>query len=238
MLAAIDSGNSSIKLGIFIDGRLVSITNSVSIHEIPEIIKRNQINKIILSDTGGRLEKIITALSSHGQVMIVTPLIKLPFRIRYNTPDSLGTDRISAVAGAWNRYAFSDILVIDAGTCITYDFIDREGNYWGGGISPGVDMRLKSLNSFTAKLPEVNVSDNYDLVGRDTTASILSGTIGGIVEELKGMIENYRRIYPEIKIILCGGSSGFFESKIKDSIFVIPDLVLWGLWAISEKNEI
>jgi len=238
MLAAIDSGNSSIKLGIFNEGLLVSVTNSVSIHEIPAIIKKYSVKKIIISDTGGNKQALSAVLSSEKVVLFVNPEMRLPFKIRYNTQESLGADRISAIAGAWNRHAFSDILVIDAGTCITYDFIDKEGNYWGGGISPGIDMRLKALHSFTANLPEIKQSDNFFLIGSDTRSSILSGTLGGIVSELNGMIENYRKQYPDLKVILCGGSSGFFECKIKDSIFIIPDLLLWGLWVISENNEI
>jgi type III pantothenate kinase len=238
MLAAIDSGNSSIKIGIFNEGKLESIANSVSILEIPGIIKINKVDKIIISDTGGHNQALSSMLSSTNKVLYVSSGLRFPFTIRYNTPETLGTDRISAIAGAWNRYAGSDILVIDAGTCITYDFIDREGNYWGGGISPGIDMRLKSLHSSTANLPEVKLSDDFDLTGKDTRSSILSGTLGGIVSELNGMIETYRRKHPGIRVVLCGGSSGFFESKIKDSIFVVPDLVLWGLWIISENNEI
>ena len=142
------------------------------------------------------------------------------------------------MAGAWDQYGGSDILVINAGTCITYDFIDKEGNYLGGGISPGIDLRLKSLHDFTANLPDVRNNADYVLIGTDTESSIRSGTIGGAVEEIYGMIGRYRIYYPDLKIVMCGGSSAFFESKIKGTIFVHPELVLRGLRVIAEHNEI
>ncbi len=238
MIAAIDSGNSSVKLGIFEHRKLIYVNYSVSVPEIPAILENFRVARAIISDVAGKNDDLVSALPEGTPVLIVRHDLRFPFSINYATPETLGTDRISAVAGAWDAYGPSDILVINCGTCITYDIIDKGGNYKGGGISPGIILRLRSLHQFTAGLPEVPVIRDFPLVGTDTVSSIHSGTLGGAVAEINGMIERYLIYYPDLKIVMSGGFSEFFESKIKGTIFVNPELVLWGLRVIAQHNEI
>jgi type III pantothenate kinase len=238
MIAAIDSGNSAVKLGIFDQQKLIYVNYSAQVETIPGLLRNHPVHRVIISDVAGKKNDLVSALGNSAKILHVRHDLKFPFHIRYGSPETLGTDRISSVAGAWDRYGGSDILVINAGTCITYDLIDKEGNYLGGGISPGIDLRLKSLHAFTASLPDVLNNGDYVLIGDDTESSIRGGTIGGAVEEIYGMIGRYRIYYPDLKTVMCGGSSAFFESKIKGTIFVHPELVLWGLRVIAEHNEI
>jgi type III pantothenate kinase len=238
MIAAIDSGNSHIKLGIFDKAKLIKSYNSVDEGAIAGILSGDQVKRVVISDVGGRLDRLVEELSGKIPVLSVQAGLKFPFRISYKTPETLGTDRIAAVAGAWDKFGPADILVIDTGSCITYDFIDHEGNYHGGGISPGIAMRLKSLHTFTAGLPEIEPQDDFGLLGTDTRSSMINGTVGGVVEEIKGLIKNFQHNNPGIKTVLCGGNAVFFESRLKGTIFVVPGLVLYGLVVISGYNEI
>jgi type III pantothenate kinase len=145
-------------------------------------------------------------------------------------------DRLAAVAGAHELYPHQNMLVIDAGSCITYDIVDRHGNYFGGNISPGLRMKLKALNTFTAKLPLIELHDPESFIGIDTASSILSGVVFGTVSEIEGLISLYRKKFADLQVILCGGDAAFFESKIKQHIFVVPQLVLIGLNSILEHN--
>ena len=238
MIAAIDSGNSHIKLGIFDKAKLIKSYNSVEEDNLINIIKEEQVNRVVLSDVGGNLAHLAGNLAGSIPVLTIHTGLNYPFRINYKTPGTLGTDRVAAVAGAWEKFGPADILIIDTGTCITYDFIDSTGNYNGGGISPGLKMRLKALHTFTSGLPEIELSTDYDLLGNDTKSSMINGTIGGTVEEVKGLIKNFQYNKPGLKTVLCGGNAVFFESRLKGSIFVVPGLVLYGLVVISGYNEI
>jgi type III pantothenate kinase len=130
----------------------------------------------------------------------------------------------------------SNILVIDAGTCITYDFIDKNGVYQGGAISPGINLKLKALNTFTQKLPLIEFKNEFVLIGQTTEESILSGVLNGTIAEIEGIIGYYSHSFSDLKTIICGGASNFFESKIKAPIFVVPELVLIGLNRILQYN--
>ena len=127
-------------------------------------------------------------------------------------------------------------LIIDIGTCITYDLIDKSGTYQGGGISPGVNMKLKAMHKFTSGLPIVAVRKPADLIGRTTKECMLSGVVNGTIAEIEGVIASYRQFFKDLNIIMCGGDAIFFESKIKDHIFAIPNLVLIGLNQILRFN--
>jgi type III pantothenate kinase len=238
MLAAIDSGNSSLKIGIFSEGKLLTILNPQNTGDIRDMIRQFPVHKIVISDVAGRKESILTAIPGGIPRLVVSHELRLPFTIRYRTPETLGADRIAAVAGARDEFRNTDILIVDAGTCITYDLLEENGDYLGGGISPGIGLRLKALHDFTANLPDIEVNEHYELIGTDTAGSMRSGTIGGIVRELDGMIEQYRFRYPGLKVLMTGGAAGFFENELKGPIFVVPGLVLNGLRVIAECNEV
>ena len=145
-------------------------------------------------------------------------------------------DRIASACGAFQLFPRENTLSIDAGTCITYEFTDADGNYRGGGISPGLNMRFKAVHTFTAKLPLISAKQNAPLVGNTTETSIQSGVINGLIAEIDGIIDRYQREFGAVRVILCGGDTRFFENQLKASIFASPELVLIGLNSILNYN--
>ena len=161
----------------------------------------------------------------------------IPLINRYRTPDTLGYDRIAAAVGAYTIYPEKNVLVIDAGTAITYDLVTSGGEYLGGNISPGMAIRFKSLNKYTNRLPLLEPSiEEPPLLGSSTKEAIQSGIINGILFELDGFIEGVSRLHPELKVVLTGGDAKYFEGKLKSSIFVHLNLNLIGLNRILEHN--
>ncbi len=155
--------------------------------------------------------------------------LKLPVKNNYKTPQSLGKDRLAAIVGAWKDYQNKDILVVDAGTAITYDFLAADGVYWGGNISPGMTIRFKSLNKYTKRLPLVDKQGDMPELGYDTETAIRSGVVGGIIKEIDAYINEYKELYPELLVFLTGGHSLYFEKKLKNPTFADRNLILTGL---------
>jgi type III pantothenate kinase len=151
--------------------------------------------------------------------------------------DTRGGDRIALAAGALEKFGKRNTLIIGTGTCITYDFLNEKGHYLGGGISPGIDIRFRSLHQFTQNLPLVKFGADTELIGDTTENSIRSGVVYGIISEINGIISSYREKYPDLHVVLSGGNVKFFESTLKDRIFAIPNLVLLGLYSIFLYNE-
>lgn len=160
----------------------------------------------------------------------------VPVKNLYKTPETLGKDRLAAVIGASALFPGEDCLVIDAGTCITFDFIDRDAQYHGGSISPGISLRFKALHNFTSRLPLVSHRNFEGLIGSTTEESILSGVLNGTTAELNCVINNYCNIYPGIKVVITGGDMNYFDKKLKSNIFAVPNLVLMGLNVILDFN--
>ena len=157
---------------------------------------------------------------------------QLPVTIAYLTPQTLGRDRLAGVCGAQVLFKNQACLVIDAGTCITFDLIDHKGVYHGGSISPGIHMRLRAMHEFTGKLPQVDWEDLAGFMGNDTRSCLLQGVKQGVLGEVGHQIEQYRTKYPNLKVIITGGDTAFFEKNMKNKIFAAPNLVLTGLNAI------
>ncbi|HKL32104.1 MAG TPA: type III pantothenate kinase, partial [Tangfeifania sp.] len=160
----------------------------------------------------------------------------LPIENLYQTKDTLGKDRIAAVVGAFDLYPNTNVLVIDAGTAITFDIINEQGQYLGGNISPGLEMRFKALNKFTGRLPLVRKNDFDNLYGRTTEEAILAGVQHGIVFETDKAIETFKEFYNNLKVIITGGDAIFFDKKLKNSFFVHFNLTALGLNRILEHN--
>jgi type III pantothenate kinase len=161
----------------------------------------------------------------------------IPLINRYRTPETLGYDRIAAAVGAYTIYPKKNVLVIDAGTAITYDLVTAEGEYLGGNISPGMAIRFKSLNKYTNRLPLLEQTEERPpLLGSTTKEAIRSGIVNGILFELDGFIGDMTRLHPELRVILTGGDAKYFEGKLKSSIFVDLNLNLIGLNRILEYN--
>jgi type III pantothenate kinase len=237
----IDIGNTLSKFALFNKNTLIysgNINNEDSDNEIADILNNyKEVRNAIISSVRENppfvnfvKEKLTTIELSH-----TTPL---PIKINYKSPETLGRDRIAGAVAASILYG-NPALSIDAGTCITYDFVNENGEYEGGAISPGIDMRLKAMNYFTEKLPYINfknVKDSVPLIGQDTQTCLLAGAINGSIYEIEQTITYYKEQYPSINVVLCGGDATFLAKAIKNSIFADPFLVLKGLNIILQFN--
>lgn len=236
MIIAIDCGNTTSKVGVFRDG---AIEKTLEIKSYPELIRwvldMNPDHiivgsvKIPLSDFSRDLPPSKLFLFDH---MTPIPLYNL-----YKSPLTLGLDRLALSVGAWTEFPRRNLLIIDAGTCITYDFISERGEYLGGGISPGLQLRLNALHDYTANLPLVELYEDPPLIANNTEDAILSGVIHGTLAEIRGIIQDYANEIKDIQVIFSGGHVKFFESRLKDRIFALPNLVLKGLYSIFLYNE-
>ena len=163
--------------------------------------------------------------------------LKLPFKMAYHTPETLGIDRLCNMAGVANKKPQCPKLVIDLGTCIKFDFMDAEQNYLGGSISPGLSLRSKALHTFTAKLPLIPINKNAKLIGQSTKESIESGVYLGWTAEIKQLIETYQQLYPTVAVYLTGGDARYFDFEQKSNIFALEHLTLEGILEIYRLNE-
>ena len=168
--------------------------------------------------------------------MELTAATPVPINNLYKTPETLGKDRLAAVVGAHSLFPDKDVLVFDAGTALTIDFIDKEGNYRGGNISPGLNMRFRALHDYTQKLFLHSQSDDYQLLGADTPSAIISGVQNGMIFEINHYVHHFVKEFPQLVTILTGGDVNFFVNKIEKRIFAEPNLVFIGLKKIIEFN--
>lgn len=229
MNIAVDYGNTTAKVGVFDDGILNEKFHFRELVALQSFLRERKADHIIVSSVSVSSGDILSSANVTGKKISLSPNIPLPVRILYSTPQTLGVDRIAAVCGALELFSGKDCLVIDAGTCITYEFLDREGNYHGGGISPGIAMRFEAMHQLTARLPIVKPVIEANLVGNSTETSMQSGVMLGTRMEVDGIVAQYKEKYPAVQVLLCGGDIPFFENHLKAPIFVSPDLVLIGL---------
>jgi type III pantothenate kinase len=236
MNIAVDSGNTYAKIGWFDEDQLIRFQARLLWPDLIEEIRLNAPDHIIFSSVSNTITDFRNSLGLEIPVLDLSPDTPLPISKNYKTPETLGADRVAAAAGAQWLYPDQDLLVIDMGTCITYDFLDRKGSFEGGLISPGVKMRFKALHTFTKRLPHLEPVNTPELIGKSTKEAIESGVMNGVRAELEGIIERYRHISPSLSVVLCGGDTPFFESSLKPAIFVVPELVLIGLNRILRYN--
>jgi type III pantothenate kinase len=237
MNLVIDGGNTRFKAATFSGIRLERKYSFSSEEELKDFLNHQTFNNAMVSSVSLDGNEMIGWINATYKFLL-TPLLPLPIQIQYTTPETLGADRIAAVCGGLELFPEKDLLVIDAGTCITYDFVDRRKNYGGGAISPGIEMRFEALHTFTEKLPLVSKTGDLKLIGDSTETSIRSGVLNGVIAEMDGIIANYKELYPDLGVVLCGGDSFFFENKLKPTIFAAPDLVLSGLNRILLHNAV
>jgi len=241
----IDIGNTHIKVAVFNQDEMVDVARYEDIDEaiIGAILQKHNVGKAIISSVNKNSRAWEAGLKAKTTLLYFNAGMVKSINNRYKTPQTLGADRLAAVVGAHSLYKGKSNLVIDGGTCITYDWIDADGNYFGGSISPGLNMRYNALNNYTAALPLLEANADFDgLYGDDTVTAITSGVQNGIKYELMGFIENYRANHHNINIILTGGDNVFFDTLLKNSIFAPyikkePHLVLKGLNAAIEHND-
>ena len=234
---AVDLGNTNSKLGVFKQDQLIDHLESSSDQNMIDYINRNSPGRLIIGSVRKNVGGFVQKLKLNGRCFVLDHQTPIPINIKYKTPESLGVDRIALAVGAADQIPSNDCLVIDVGTCITYDFVDKQGNYWGGAISPGVGIKFRSLNTYTANLPLVEIKKQPELIRQNTAESIQSGVVNGTLAEIESLIKLFQERVGELKVILTGGDASLFASGIKATNRVIPELVLIGLNRILLYNE-
>ncbi|MCU0472055.1 MAG: type III pantothenate kinase [Bacteroidales bacterium] len=233
-----DIGNSGTKMALY-DGRkkITSFrTKEFSCERLHKKMSHYQIDKAIVCSVRDIPEFIFDLLTRDIPfIHVLSHESKLPFRNEYETPETLGPDRIAAVAGAYELFKGEKVLIIDAGSAITYDFLSGK-SYKGGNISPGLRMRFKALHKFTGKLPLVDPEEKYTSPGKNTSEAITAGVINGVTYEINEYIRTFEKKHVGINVILSGGDSEYLKGKINHRITYVPDIVVDGLNYILEYN--
>ena len=235
-----DFGNTRLKCGVFEGDQLIESLTLDDDKEstIEGLIKKYVPTKSLLSSVIDHNHAIETVLARATKFHRLDHHSRLPVTTPVSKPETIGADRLAMVVAASFLNPGSNNLVIGLGTAITYNFINKKKEFLGGGISPGLEMRLKSLQVFTAKLPLVKKDWNFPLVGYDTRTNILSGVILGMSKEIDGMIDLYHEKYGNLNVLLTGGDSTYFAHHLKNKIFADLNLIFKGLYAISELNNV
>jgi type III pantothenate kinase len=236
MNIVIDNGNTRSKVGTFESDQLISKKIFGSIKELHAFLKVTEANNALVSSVTTPASDLSSWPLKAKQIFFLNHNLPLPIKNLYATPQTLGVDRLAAACGAHFLFPRTDCLVIDAGTCINYEFINKSGEYLGGAISPGLKMRFESMHEGTAKLPLASIVSDPPLTGNNTLQCLQSGVINGVIEEVRGIISRYVSTYPDLRVILCGGDANVFENHLNPPIFVAPELVLKGLNSILLHN--
>jgi type III pantothenate kinase len=228
----VDCGNTYTKLAVFSqNNQIINILKFLNTDvEIFNFLKQKRFDNAILSSVLKNNDKIIDILQKQSSRFILfNHETLIPIKNLYKTPETLGLDRLAAAVGAYSLFPKNDLLIIDAGSALTIDFVTKNAEYKGGNISPGLNMRFKALNTFTSKLPLVDKNNDYQFLGSDTKSAIIAGVQNSMIAEIDFYIDKFKLKYPELKTIITGGDSFFFEKKLKNTIFVNPELVMEGL---------
>ncbi|MDR0758315.1 MAG: type III pantothenate kinase [Tannerella sp.] len=235
----VEQGNTATKVAVYQNDKLIeaAVYKAFEMPEMNLLFEQYPLENGIFSTVKEPDKMLANILSGRlKKFLFFDDTVKLPLKISYRTPETLGKDRIAAAVGAHYLHPERDVLVIDAGTAITYEIVEASGHYIGGNISPGLTTRFKALHQFTVKLPLVEETGQVPLVGTSTETAIIAGVVNGIVYEMDGYIDAIREVYPDIFVLLTGGHSFYFEKRLKNAIFAAINLVLTGLNRILEYN--
>ncbi len=236
----IDVGNTRVKVAVFEQDKIVKqfvFDKKRIISEIKKITRKHKISKGIISSVASISEIKLKKLKNIIDLKLVSSKTNVPFLNLYKTPKTLGVDRIALVVAAVKNFANKNVLVIDAGTCITFDFINSKSEYLGGAISPGILIRYKALHRFTSKLPLLNKNLPNNFIGNSTKESINSGVVNGVINEIDGVITQYKNKYSDLTVVLTGGDTNFLSKQLKSSIFANQNFLLEGLNEILIFNK-
>ncbi len=234
----IDMGNTAAKVAVYKGNERVSLyrVKDLNNEELRKKLASFKIDKAIICSVRKGSDPASDLLPFRiPYIHNLSSKSRLPFRIEYDTPETLGPDRLAAVAGASFMWPGSDVLIIDAGTAITYDYLAGK-TFRGGNISPGMGIRFKALNKFTGRLPLVEASEIFTFPGRNTTDAIVAGVISGIIYEINEYIRTFEKKYSQVKVVLTGGDGEFLRNKISHNVTLMPDIVIDGLNNILEYN--
>lgn len=232
MQLVIDIGNTRVKAALFEQKEL---KNQYVFETSAELLTANlfeqyPISHCIIATVVNEIDHFIDQLKEKTNVLLFTNKTAIPIKNSYQSAQTLGSDRLASAIGGNFLFPKKNILIIDVGTCIKYNFVNDRNEYIGGGISPGLEMRFKALHTFTARLPLLKNDKNFDnLIGKTTDESILSGVEMGAIAETEGIISRYQQLYPDLIIVLTGGDVNFFVKRLKKPIFADQFLILKGL---------
>ena len=233
MLLALDIGNTKIKAAVFEDGALLqkfTFEKEEGAEAVKKILKNfPETTKSILSSVGKEQDELLLWLKGYTVLTAINHTSAFPFANNYATPTTLGIDRIVLAAGAVLQYPNQNRLVIDAGTCVTYDFIDADNNYLGGAISPGLQLRYNAMHTFTAKLPLLYPEMPENFIGNSTNQCMHSGAVNGLLHEVNGFVQQYLEQYQDVTVILTGGDTDFLAKRLKNTIFANSKFLLESL---------
>ncbi|MBY0477409.1 MAG: type III pantothenate kinase [Chitinophagaceae bacterium] len=234
-----DFGNTRLKAAVFEKDLLKEIVILENDHKetIEAVVEKHQPQFTILSSVVNHKEEVEQVLSERSNFHKLSHLTKLPFTTPVGKPETIGADRLALCAAAVYLFPNKNNLAIGLGTCITYNFINNQNQFLGGSISPGLEMRFKSMHQLTAKLPLVKMEWNFPLIGYDTKTNLLSGVAYGMAKEIDGIIDAYAEKYGNFNVQLTGGDTLHFAPLLKNQIFADPQLIFKGLYAISEYNR-
>lgn len=241
MNLTIDLGNTYAKTGLFEAEKLIETNWKLSYEELVNYVQTICPQRIMVSSVSYSEEQLKEEFSAiTSEIYLLKNTTPVPLTKLYDTPETLGADRVAAAIGARVLYPKNNCIVIDMGTCITYDLVDCDDNFHGGIISPGVRMRFKAMNTFTQRLPLLEPDGIPDgiptLIGKSTKHAMQSGVMNGLLAEINGLIEEYSKVLTNINVIFCGGDASSFANRIKYPNFVVPELVLIGLNRILDYN--
>jgi len=234
-----DFGNTLLKCGVFIIDRLTEVVSLENDQQqtIEKLLDKYKPECTILSSVIDHPKEIENLLAERSSFVKLDFSTKLPFTTPVSKPQTIGADRLALAAFAAFFYKGQNNLIIALGSCITYNFINKYNSFNGGSISPGMQMRFKALNHYTAKLPLVKVDWDFPLIGYDTNTNILSGVLLGMAAEIDGIIDAYKEKFGKFNVLLTGGDTANFAQHLKNKIFADPYLILKGLYAISKYNH-
>ncbi len=239
MQLVIDFGNTLQKLALFQGNELLEVKSfhNITAKEFQGYVEAHPaLDGAILSSVINFPEQIRSFLEKLPHFIELEANTALPVKNLYLSPETLGHDRIAVSVAAAGLFPGRNILVIDAGTCITYDLVNKQNEYLGGAISPGINMRFKAMHTFTGKLPLVEPEEFSQLIGKNTRESLLSGVMNGIIAETEGIVSRYRENFDDLIVIFTGGDHKILYNKLKSNIFAVPDLLLKGLKIILDYN--
>jgi len=234
-----DFGNTRKKVAVFVNDELKEeiILPDDSEPSISELLQKIQPQKSILSSVIDHNPAIENLLAQKTQFHKLSHLTKINFTTPVGKPETIGADRLALMAAAAHFFPNQNTLVIALGSCVTYNFLNQYHQFLGGAISPGMDMRFKSMHDYTAKLPIATADWNFPLIGYDTKTNLQSGVIVGIISEIEGFIERYQQKFGNFNVVLTGGNSAYFASQLKYRIFADHNFLFKGLYALSETNN-